>query len=56
MAEPFAGGVARLQLEPCAAGRAGLSSVVHAAIMAVLSFGNDHHIGHLWGDVLRCSW
>jgi hypothetical protein len=30
------------------------SSVVHAAIMAVQSFGGDHHMGHmghLWGDV-----
>jgi hypothetical protein len=27
------------------------SSVVHAAIMAVQSFG-DGHIGHLWGDVV----
>ena len=27
------------------------SSVVHAAIMAVQSFGNSHHMGHLWGDV-----
>lgn len=27
------------------------SSVVHAAIMAVLSF-RDGHLGHLWGDVL----
>jgi hypothetical protein len=27
------------------------SSVVHAAIMAVQSFGSDHHMGHLWGDV-----
>lgn len=27
------------------------SSVVHAGIMAVQSFG-DHHMGHLWGDVL----
>jgi hypothetical protein len=26
------------------------SSVVHAAIMAVLSF-RDGHLGHLWGDV-----
>jgi len=26
------------------------SSVVHAAIMAVQSFG-DGHLGHLWGDV-----
>ncbi len=27
------------------------SSVVHGGIMAVQSFG-DHHMGHLWGDVL----
>jgi hypothetical protein len=27
-----------------------VSSVVHAAIMAVQSFSDDH-IGHLWGDV-----
>lgn len=28
------------------------SSLVHAAIMAVQSFGGDgHHKGHLWGDV-----
>jgi hypothetical protein len=27
------------------------SSVVHAAIMAVQSFGSEHHMGHLWGDV-----
>ena len=27
------------------------SSVVHATIMAVQSFGG-HHMGHLWGDVL----
>jgi hypothetical protein len=27
------------------------SSVVHAAIMAVQSFGSGHHMGHLWGDV-----
>jgi hypothetical protein len=27
------------------------SSVVHAAIMAVQSFGIGHHMGHLWGDV-----
>ena len=27
------------------------SSVVHAAIMAVQSFGDSHHRGHLWGDV-----
>lgn len=28
-----------------------VSSVVHAAIMAVQSFGSGHHMGHLWGDV-----
>ena len=27
------------------------SSVVHAAIMAVQSFGAGHHLGHLAGDV-----
>ena len=28
------------------------SSVIHAAIMTVQSFGNGgHHMGHLWGDV-----
>ncbi len=28
------------------------SSVVHAAVMAVQSFGGGgHHMGHLWGDV-----
>ncbi|MGW6377950.1 DUF6632 domain-containing protein [Rhodococcus sp. NPDC055112] len=27
------------------------SSVVHAAVMAVQSFGSGHHMGHLWGDV-----
>jgi uncharacterized protein DUF6632 len=27
------------------------SSVVHAAIMALQSFGSGHHMGHLWGDV-----
>ncbi len=27
------------------------SSVVHAAIMAVQSFGSGHHLGHLIGDV-----
>ena len=27
------------------------SSVVHAGIMAVQSFGSGHHMGHLWGDV-----
>lgn len=28
-----------------------VSSVVHAAIMAVQSFGGDDHMGHLVGDV-----
>jgi hypothetical protein len=29
------------------------SSVVHATIMTVQSFGGSgHHMGHLWGDVL----
>src|SRR4249920_832921 len=28
-----------------------VSSVVHAAIMAVQSFGGDGHMGHLLGDV-----
>lgn len=28
------------------------SSVVHAAIMAVESFGGGNHMGHLWGDVV----
>ncbi|WKG03003.1 DUF6632 domain-containing protein [Mycolicibacterium sp. HK-90] len=28
-----------------------VSSVVHAVIMAVQSFGDGHHLGHLWGDV-----
>ena len=28
------------------------SSLVHAGIMAVQSFGGGHHMGHLWGDVL----
>ena len=28
-----------------------VSSVVHAAIMAVQSFGSGHHMGHLAGDV-----
>jgi hypothetical protein len=28
------------------------SSVVHAVIMAVQSFGHGDHLGHLWGDVL----
>ena len=27
------------------------SSAVHAVIMAVQSFGHEHHMGHLWGDV-----
>lgn len=27
------------------------SSVVHAAIMAIESFGGHHQMGHLWGDV-----
>jgi hypothetical protein len=27
------------------------SSVVHAAIVAVQSFGHGDHLGHLWGDV-----
>lgn len=27
------------------------SSVVHAVVMAVQSFGHGHHMGHLWGDV-----
>jgi Family of unknown function (DUF6632) len=27
------------------------SSVVHAAIMTVQSFGHGDHLGHLWGDV-----
>lgn len=27
------------------------SSLVHAAVMAVQSFGDGHHLGHLWGDV-----
>ena len=27
------------------------SSVVHAGIMAVQSFGHGDHLGHLWGDV-----
>ncbi|MDT5282771.1 MAG: hypothetical protein QOJ20_3966 [Mycobacterium sp.] len=27
------------------------SSVIHAAVMAVQSFGSGHHMGHLWGDV-----
>ena len=28
------------------------SSVVHGGIMAVQSFANSEHMGHLWGDVL----
>jgi hypothetical protein len=28
-----------------------VSSVVHAALMAVQAFGSGHHIGHLLGDV-----
>ena len=27
------------------------SSAVHAVIMAVQSFSDGHHMGHLWGDV-----
>jgi FtsH-binding integral membrane protein len=27
------------------------SSIVHAVIMAVQSFGDGDHMGHLWGDV-----
>jgi hypothetical protein len=27
------------------------SSVVHALVMAVESLSNEHHRGHLWGDV-----
>lgn len=27
------------------------SSLVHAGIMAVQSFGHGDHMGHLWGDV-----
>jgi cytochrome c biogenesis factor len=27
------------------------SSVVHAVIMTVQSFTNEHQMGHLWGDV-----
>jgi hypothetical protein len=27
------------------------SSLVHAAIMTVQSFGGEHQLGHLWGDV-----
>jgi hypothetical protein len=28
------------------------SSVAHGAVMAVQSFSGEHHMGHLWGDVL----
>jgi hypothetical protein len=28
------------------------SSVVHGAIMAVQSLSDEHHVGHLWGDVV----
>ena len=28
------------------------SSLVHGAIMGAQSIANQHHIGHLWGDVL----
>jgi hypothetical protein len=28
------------------------SSVVHGSTMAVQSFSGEHHMGHLWGDVL----
>lgn len=28
-----------------------VSSAVHAVIMAVQSLGDEHHTGHLWGDV-----
>ncbi|CAJ1497104.1 DUF6632 domain-containing protein [[Mycobacterium] burgundiense] len=28
-----------------------VSSVAHAAVMAVQSVSSDHHRGHLWGDV-----
>ena len=28
------------------------SSGVHGAVMAVQSFDGNHHMGHLWGDVL----
>jgi hypothetical protein len=28
------------------------SSLVHGGIMAVQSFSGEHHMGHLWGDVL----
>ena len=27
------------------------SSLVHAVVMVVESFGHGHHMGHLWGDV-----
>jgi hypothetical protein len=27
------------------------SSLVHAGVMAVQSFGDGDHLGHLWGDV-----
>jgi hypothetical protein len=32
------------------------SSVVHAAIMAVQSFGSGHHMGHLGETSRRCFW
>lgn len=28
------------------------SSIAHGGVMAVQSFDGDHHMGHLWGDVL----
>jgi hypothetical protein len=28
------------------------SSIVHGGIMLVQSFSGEHHMGHLWGDVL----
>jgi hypothetical protein len=28
------------------------SSIVHGGVMAVQSFSGEHHMGHLWGDVL----
>ncbi|MEO7885910.1 MAG: DUF6632 domain-containing protein [Polaromonas sp.] len=28
------------------------SSISHGGVMAVQSFGDGHHMGHLWGDVL----
>jgi hypothetical protein len=28
------------------------SSIVHAGIMAVQSLSDEHHVGHLWGDVI----